>query len=61
MYYNTNYTGDNTGQKSISGNVFFFAGEIVLHLLKQQTTIALSTTEAEYYILTKVVQEALWL
>ena len=61
MYCDVDYIGDKNRQKSISRNVFFFTGGIVSHSSKRQTTVALSTTEAEYYSLGKVVQEALWL
>ena len=48
-------------RKSVSGNVYFFAGGVVSCSLKRQQTVAQSTTEAEYYALAKAVSEALWL
>jgi hypothetical protein len=48
-------------RKSVLGNVYFFAGRVVLYLLKRQQTVAQSTTKAEYYALAKAVSKALWL
>ena len=59
-YCDADYAGDKAMRKSVSGNVFFFAGGIISHLSKRQQTVALSTTEAEYYALAKAVSEALW-
>ena len=58
-YCNTDYTNDKAKRKSVSKNTFFFVGRVILYLLKQQTTVALSTTEAEYYALAKAVTESL--
>jgi hypothetical protein len=60
-YCDADYAGDKSQRKSVSGNVFFFAGGVVSHSSKRQTTVALSTTEAEYYALAKAVAESLWL
>ena len=48
-------------QKSISGYSFFFEGSLVLWLSVKQKSIALSSTEAEYYAMTHAFKEALWL
>lgn len=46
---------------SISGYAWFFAGGLIAHVSKKQTTHALSSTEAEYMAVTHVMQEGLWL
>lgn len=46
---------------SISGYVWFYAGGIIAHVSKKQTTHALSSTEAEYMAVTHVIQEGLWI
>ena len=60
-YCDADYTSDKAERKSVSRNAFFFASRVILHSLKRQTTVALSTTEAEYYALAKAVAESLWL
>ena len=47
--------------RSVSGNVYFFAGGVVLYLLKRQQIVTQSITEVEYYALAKAVSKALWL
>lgn len=46
---------------SISGYVWFFNGGPVSHSSKKQLTHALSSTEAEYMVLTAAIQDGLWL
>jgi len=48
-------------QKSTSGYVFLAAGGVITWKSKKQTTIALSTTEAEYIALSEAGREASWL
>ena len=48
-------------RKSVSGNVYFFAGGVVLYLLKRQQTVAQSTTKVKYYVLAKAISKVLWL
>jgi len=48
-------------RKSVLGNIYFFAGRVILYLLKRQQIIAQSTTKIEYYTLAKAVFKALWL
>jgi hypothetical protein len=57
----SDYASDKAKRKSVLGNAFFFAGGVISHTSKRQQTVAQSTTEAEYYALTKAVSEALWL
>ena len=46
-------------RKSVSGNVYFFTGGVVLYLLKRQQTVAQFITKVEYYALAKAVSEVL--
>ena len=48
-------------RKSILGNIYFFAGGVILYLLKRQQTVAQSTTKVKYYALAKAVSKVLWL
>ena len=48
-------------RKSISGYIFILAGSPIAWQAKKQTTIALSTAEAEYAALTQAAKEAIWL
>ena len=48
-------------QKSVLGNIYFFAGGVILCSLKRQQIVVQSTTKVEYYILAKAVSKALWL
>ena len=60
-YCDTNYAEDLCDRKSTSGYVFMLANGSILWKSKKQTSIALSTTEAEYYALGIACQEAVWL
>jgi len=55
------FAGNKLTRKSVLGNVYFFAGRVILYLLKRQQIVAQSTTKAEYYALAKAVSKALWL
>ena len=46
---------------STSGMVFMFASGAISWRTKKQTTVALSSTEAEYVAATLAVKEGLWL
>jgi len=48
-------------RKSISGYVFLSNMGAITWMSKKQTTIALSTTEAEYIVLSEAIREATWL
>ena len=60
-YCDADFVGDRLMQKSVLGNVYFFASGVVLCLLKRQQTVVQFTTKAEYYALAKAVSEVLWL
>ena len=49
------------GHRSVSGYTWFYAGGLISHVSKKQTTVALSSTKAEYMAVTHVIQEGLWL
>ena len=57
-FSDSNWAGDIDDRKSTSGYVFHIGGTAVS---KKQTTIALSTAEAEYIALSHASQEAVWL
>ena len=55
------WASDALDRKSISGYSFYFQGSLVSWLAVKQKSIALSSTEAEYYAMTHAFKEALWL
>jgi len=48
-------------RKSTTGYVFFLSDGVISWGSKKQSTVALSTTEAEYMALTETTKEAIWL
>ena len=60
-YSDSDFVGDIEQRKSTSGYVFFFAGGVISCQSKRQSITALSTTEAEFYGLSKAVMESAWL
>jgi len=60
-YCDANYVEDPHDQKSTSSYLFMLAGGPIAWKSKKQSLVALSTTEAEYYALGLVCQEAVWL
>ena len=60
-YYNTDFVGNKLMQKSVSGNVYFFTGGVILYSSKRQQTVAQSTTKVKYYALAKAISKALQL
>ena len=60
-YCNTNYAEDPCDCKSTSRYVFMFAGGPVAWKSKNQVSVMLSTTEAEYYAVGIAFQEAMWI
>lgn len=55
------WAGDIASRKSTSGYVFVMNGGCISWKSKQQRTVALSSTEAEYMALSEALQEAIWL
>ena len=60
-YSDADWAGDITDRKSTSGYVFMNSGSAVSWRSKKQTSVALSTAEAEYIALSSATQEAMWL
>ena len=60
-YCDADFASDRLMRKSISGNIYFFAGGVILYLLKRQQIVVQSTTKAEYYALAKAVFKVLQL
>jgi len=55
------WASDVIDRKSISGYSFYFEGSLVSWSAVKQKSIALASTEAEYYAMTHAFKEALWL
>ena len=55
------WASDAINRRSISGYSFYFQGSLVSWSAVKQKSIALSSTEAEYYAMTHAFKEALWL
>ncbi|KAG8480138.1 hypothetical protein CXB51_024910 [Gossypium anomalum] len=60
-YVDSDYAGDLDKQKSTTGYVFTLARGPISWKSTLQSTVALSTTEAEYMAVTEAVKEAIWL
>ncbi|KAG7962752.1 hypothetical protein I3843_09G081300 [Carya illinoinensis] len=60
-YVDSDYAGDLDKRRSTTGYVFTMAGGPVSWRSTLQSTIALSSTEAEYMAVTEAVKEAIWL
>ena len=60
-YSEADWAGDLDDRHSTSGNLFLLSGVPVSWLSKKQSTVALSTAEAEYMSLSGATQEAVWL
>ena len=60
-YCDSDYAGDSDKRRSTTGYLFTVAKAPVSWKSTLQSTVALSTTEAEYMAITKAVKEAIWL
>ena len=60
-FADSDWAGDPNSQRSVSGYTFMFCGAIVSWSAKKQLTIALSSTEAEYMVMTHAGKEAIFL
>ena len=60
VYANASWA-NKTGCQSISRYVWYYAGGLISHISKKQTTVALLSTKAEYMAVTHIIQEGLWI
>ena len=60
-FVDADWGGDVNGRKSQSGYIFSLCGGVVSWASKKQTSVALSSTEAEYVAACLATQEAIWL
>lgn len=60
-YCDSDWAGDLDTRRSTTGYVFTFGGSAISWNTKRQSTVALSTTEAEFMAMTEAAKEALWL
>ncbi len=60
-YTDSDWAGLKDGRRSTGGYAFLLSGGPVSHQSKQQATVALSSTEAEYMATTEAGKEALWI
>ncbi|KAG8490975.1 hypothetical protein CXB51_014094 [Gossypium anomalum] len=60
-YVNADFAGDLDRRRSLTGYVFTIGGCAISWKATLQTTVALSTTEAEYMAITEACKEAIWL
>nr|GFA80309.1 copia protein [Tanacetum cinerariifolium] len=61
VYADSDHAGDYVGRKSTSGIFTFVGCCLTSWFSKKQTTLAISTTEAEYVSAGKAYQQALWM
>ncbi|KAG8481222.1 hypothetical protein CXB51_025972 [Gossypium anomalum] len=59
-YVDTDFAGDLDRRKSLTGYVFTIGGCAISWKATLQTTVALSTTEAEYMAITEACKEVVW-
>ncbi|KAK2359506.1 putative mitochondrial protein [Trifolium repens] len=60
-FCDADYAGDRVERKSTSGNCQFIGENLISWASKRQTTIAMSTTEAEYISAAKCCTQLLWM
>ena len=60
-YSDADWAGDTDDRKSTTGMVVMMNGSVVSWMSKKQTTVALSTAEAEYMALGGTIQEIKWI
>ena len=60
-YTDSDWAGLKDGRRSTGGYAFLLSGGPVSHQSKQQATVGLSSTEAEYIATTEAGKEALWI
>lgn len=60
-YTDSDWGGDKETRRSTSGYVFTLAGAPVSWSSRRQSTVALSSTEAEYIAAAEATNEAVWI
>ena len=60
-YTDANWANDRSNCHSVSGYAFLYSGGVVSWMSRQQSTIATSSTHAEYIAATKAAKELVWL
>ena len=60
-YSDADWGGDHTDRKSTTGFIIMVNNNIVSWISKKQSTVALSTAEAEYMAISAAAQEILWI
>ncbi|KAG8482631.1 hypothetical protein CXB51_024131 [Gossypium anomalum] len=60
-YVDANFARDFNRRRSLTGYVFTIGGCVISWKATLETTVALSTTEAEYMAITEACKEAIWL
>jgi hypothetical protein len=60
IFCDADWASDTTDRKSVSGYIISMAGGAVSWSSKKQTSVALSTAEAEYIAATHVAKQVLW-
>ena len=61
IYCDSDWASDKSDRKSITGYIVRYGGAPISWKSKKQTTVAMSTTEAEYLALGEATKEALWI
>ena len=60
-FCDSDWAGCRETRLSTGGNVFFLAGGVISASSKRQTSVSLSSTEAEYYALGACIRELIWI
>lgn len=59
-YSDSDYAGTKDRRRSTGAYVFMLTGALISHRSKLQSTVAMSTCEAEYMAMTEAAKEAIW-
>ncbi|XP_040198473.1 secreted RxLR effector protein 161-like [Rana temporaria] len=60
-YVDADWAGDPSDRKSTSGHLFLFKDGLISWTTRKQSTVTLSSTEAEYVAASQAGQEVIWL
>ena len=61
FYCDSDYSGDKDTRISVTGYIIFLMGAVVCYKSKAQRGVTLSSTEAEYYAISEVCKEILYI